>query len=227
MFLLERAPVNSSTAQRQSLRTIAQDILRIILAMWSRRDFMLDFQWQFIWVVSPLSPPLPPFAFIPSNSHNHPPTQIVEYGVPSGGVLCMELLRQARPFPLGPTSTHTTEPLPRAQIIQSLSVFLSCLEWIPTEIRNMHKLCDRMSNIIKRILDRVLSPPPVAASAPAAQGSETEQEGVGVCTNDGGWQPFSNGEMGAESYPGMLEWTDLLDWNQEVWMDVMEGSNVF
>ena len=58
LFLLERITSNGNPANRNSLLILAQDILDLILNMWSRRDFMVDFQWQFTWVVSlSLNPP--------------------------------------------------------------------------------------------------------------------------------------------------------------------------
>ena len=51
LFLIERIRSNRNPANRQSLLLLAQDIVDIILKMWSRRDFMVDFQWQFTWVV--------------------------------------------------------------------------------------------------------------------------------------------------------------------------------
>lgn len=52
LYLLERIPTNSSIpSQRKTLLSIAQNMLHEILAMWSRRDFMVEFQWQFVCVV--------------------------------------------------------------------------------------------------------------------------------------------------------------------------------
>jgi hypothetical protein len=77
---------------------------------------------------------------------------IMAYGVPSSGVICVELLRQMR----SPRSTHLR--LPRSEVIQNLSLLVGFLDWVRPTAAN-RELCGRMSAIIRRILDKVLEPP--------------------------------------------------------------------
>ena len=72
------------------------------------------------------------------------------YGVPSAGVLCVELLKALK-------SPDLERPvIPRAEVIRKLSIFVSCLEWArpPDET---YTLCGHMHKIISHIMDQVLS----------------------------------------------------------------------
>ena len=72
------------------------------------------------------------------------------YGVPSAGVLCVELLKASKL----PGSDRPI--IPRAEVIQKLSVFVSCLEWARPS-GETYTLCGHMHKIISHIMDQVLS----------------------------------------------------------------------
>jgi hypothetical protein len=74
------------------------------------------------------------------------------YGIPSSGLICVELLKQMKE----PRARHII--MPRSEVIQNLSMLVGFLEWVRPTAAN-HELCGRMSVIIKRILDQVLDPP--------------------------------------------------------------------
>lgn len=77
---------------------------------------------------------------------------VVLYGLPASGVLALELLQQTQ------NRTQMTKEFPRSEVIQNLSVFVSCLGWIHNEGDGNYHLCIQARNMIQRILDRVLSP---------------------------------------------------------------------
>ena len=77
---------------------------------------------------------------------------VVLYGLPAAGVLALELLQQTQ------NRAQTTKDFPRSEVIQNLSVFVSCLGWIHNEADGNYHLCIQARNMTQRILDRVLSP---------------------------------------------------------------------
>jgi hypothetical protein len=69
-------------------------------------------------------------------------------------VLAVELLRQHY-------QGVYDESLPsRSETIQDLSVFISCLEWVARLGIGNHVACSEARGILKRIMDRILLPPP-------------------------------------------------------------------
>ena len=77
---------------------------------------------------------------------------VVLYGLPASGVLALELLQQTQ------NRAQMTKDFPRSEVIQNLSVFISCLGWIHVDGDGNYHLCLQARNMIQRILDRVLSP---------------------------------------------------------------------
>ena len=142
----------------------------------------------------------------------------------------MELLRQMRQPSPGPCpSTVNVKPLiSRAQTIQTLSLFISCLEWVSSEVVGMSTFHNRMCNIIKRILDRVLTPVVVdASSGPSVrQPEEQEESAMGASSLGFGLESLATTVTGVEGrLTDLLDWPECLDWDQESWMEVLEGSN--
>lgn len=72
------------------------------------------------------------------------------YGVPSAGVLCLELIKQFK--------SSSPLRLPRSETVQNLSLFAAFLDWIPPAGGN-YQLCQRVKTIIARVLDEVLDGP--------------------------------------------------------------------
>ncbi len=81
--------------------------------------------------------------------------QALTYGVPSSGVLLLELLHQShKPGP------HNVV-LPRAELVRNLSVFISMLSWIARPGHGNYRTCKEAEKNLSRILDQVLDPQPV------------------------------------------------------------------
>lgn len=85
---------------------------------------------------------------------------VVLYGLPASGVLALELLQQSQ------NRAQMTKDFPRSEVIQNLSVFVSCLGWVHMEGDGNYHLCIQARNMIQRILDRVLSPEATYSSHP-------------------------------------------------------------
>ncbi|CAG7917568.1 unnamed protein product [Penicillium olsonii] len=80
---------------------------------------------------------------------------VLTFGVPSASVLLLELLRQSsEPGP------HAV-PLPRAELIRNLSVFVSFLSWVAVPGHGNYKTCKQAEKKLARILDQILDPQPV------------------------------------------------------------------
>jgi hypothetical protein len=147
----------------------------------------------------------------------------------------MELLQRMRHSSASPSpSTGIPTPLvPRSQMIQSLSLLTSCLDWVSSEVVGLSKYYDRMCNIVKRILDRVLTPvvagdtssaPLSRQRVPPSPAEEQQDSGTGASQVSG--MDSANTGTAIEGLTDILEWPDFsLDWNQESWMEVLEGSN--
>ena len=91
--------------------------------------------------------------------------------------------------------------LPFSELVQTLSVFKSCLEWVQP-VEGNFELCNRMQKIIGQILDRVLSPPP-----PPPLIAE------GRLPDDQPDLDFSNTILPEEG-SDFLEWLDTVDWQK-------------
>jgi len=73
-------------------------------------------------------------------------------GILSAAILSIELLKQSK-FP-----QEWPLILRRSEVIQNLSMFIGCLEWVRPSESN-HTLCVCMRKVIERILDQVLELP--------------------------------------------------------------------
>lgn len=117
------------------------------------------------------------------------------YGMPSIGVLCVELLRQAR-------EPEEQEPkLPRSEIVQNLSLMIGFLNWVKPTAGN-YKLCRRMSQVIKRVLDQFFD-----------TNVEKTQDKQDLLTPD-----FSTDDWPIEGLDD-LEWLNSIDWTQGPYID--------
>lgn len=79
---------------------------------------------------------------------------ITNYGIASASTLSVDLYHQVNGNPPRPTSPH------RSKTIQDLSLFVAALEWV-SELEGNYSLCQRVSKLLRHILDRVLAPPAV------------------------------------------------------------------
>lgn len=83
------------------------------------------------------------------------------YGIPAASSLAIDLWLQTLTPHSNPPSAH------RANVIQNLSLFGACLEWVGPEEGN-YILCARVAKMIQNILERALAPnpdPPMAAAS--------------------------------------------------------------
>ncbi|KAK0253201.1 hypothetical protein LTS09_011618 [Friedmanniomyces endolithicus] len=77
--------------------------------------------------------------------------QFTVHGLPTAGVLAIELLKQEQ------SRQYTPHLLPRSETIQDLSVFVSALATVAPGEGNYY-ICDQGRRALKRVLDQILSP---------------------------------------------------------------------
>jgi hypothetical protein len=73
------------------------------------------------------------------------------YGMPSTGILCTELLKQTK------QPNEVDVRMPVSEVVQNLSLMIGFVDWT-RPIGGNYKLCRRMSQVIKRVLDQVFTP---------------------------------------------------------------------
>ena len=180
-FLLDRLPDAASGQDRQDLLDTAKQMLDRVLVLSENRDRLADFTVGFAWAIA----------------------AIAYTGIPSAGVLAIELLEQSR-YP-----HDYTLKFPRSEVIQNLSIFIGCLNWVqPTE--GNYTLCVRMRKVIRRILDQVLEPN-IALNLILGTSSATEQQGLPDID--------MSSVMGSTDDPEFLEWLNSVDWTRGPWVD--------
>ena len=108
---------------------------------------------------------------------------IISYGLPSAGVLALELLRQSRPqksqSAVYPSVAAPVDfVFPRSAVIQKLSVLVSCLGWAAVPGDGNYSICRQAQQMLSRILDSVLSAPPapVVQQPPPAPSHQQQQQ---------------------------------------------------
>lgn len=120
------------------------------------------------------------------------------YGIPSSGVLALELLKQLK-------APHGVHPrLPRSEVVQNLSVLVRFLDWVSPNAAN-YALCGRMCKMIKDILDRVLDHH-ATETLPAPE----------VFTN----QVFQMDFGAFDTFDNNMDWLDTMDWARGPWIDI-------
>ncbi|GAM37299.1 C6 transcription factor [Talaromyces pinophilus] len=118
------------------------------------------------------------------------------YGLPSAGVLAIELLRQCQ-------STQPDPTFPRSEIIQNLSRFAGDLEYAIVREAGNYEICQQARKLIRSILDRVLSAPQASLIPARAEVSSMPIEWLG---SDDIW-------LNQDSE--FMRWINNFDWNQE------------
>ncbi len=153
------------------------------MMFWMKRDQLMRFSHVFDWIVSNLC------ALLLYSCTDV--RQITYYGIPSAGVICIELLKDAcRKSPIR---------FSRSNGIQKLTLFIAFLEWVrPTD--GNYTLAQRLKKVIRRVLDHVLEPTP----------KEVRGEG-GQFPFDPMLPPFDE--------VNDLDWLNTIDWTQGSWMD--------
>ena len=115
--------------------------------------------------------------------------QITCYGIPSIGVICVELLRQAA----GQNALQFSRP----DAVQKLTMFTSFLDWV----RPTGPLVEKLKTVIRKTLDHVLDPA-------AAQKDAAARDGYMDIPIDPMLAPF-----------GEMDWLNTIDWMQGSCMD--------
>ncbi|KAF7942510.1 hypothetical protein EAE99_000560 [Botrytis elliptica] len=180
-FILEQVFVRKIKGDRQPLLDISRQLLALTVSMWTSKDRFLTYYSDYDWV-------------------------IMCYGIPSAGVICVELIKE-----MENPAAQPTYYLPRSEVIQNLSLLVGFLDWVRPTAAN-HELCGRMRQIVKRTLDKILDPPKIA-NTPKASTSTT------VPLSDLNVEPIAMDD---------LDWLDTIDWAKGPFMDLrMEGYNEF
>lgn len=181
-FLLQRTL--SKKVHRGSMRpnvtllSVCSEIFRVVVMMVNHKDYFRDFQIDFVQILA-------------------------MHGIPAAAVLAVELLHQERSFA---SSSAEIFPLHRSDIIQSLSVFVSCLGTIRQDA-NVYQSCDRGRIFLKKILDLILGP------GAAARGSEqSEDERPADPT-------LGRALFETEDDDDFMRWLDDVHWDQQTWIN--------
>ena len=114
--------------------------------------------------------------------------QMVYFGVPSAAALSVELFKQWK----SPQASQLY--LPRSEVIQNLSIFAGCMNWVRPMEAN-HALLSRTRKVITRILDQVLASPPAQGFLSDANLPDIELSSI----------------MPADD-PDFLDWLNNVDW---------------
>ena len=110
---------------------------------------------------------------------------IAKFGLPTAGVLGLELLRQSRSTS---RSTMTSSlPLPRSEIIQNLSNLVAQIKSTVHPKDGNYAICVQARKVIQRILDQVLSPPVPAGANDFESGQYLEATSTEVPMNQLEW----------------------------------------
>lgn len=123
-------------------------------------------------------------------------------GLPAAGILAVELLRQEQ------TRQYAPDILPRSEIIQDLSVFVSALAAVEPGDGNF-SICDQGRRALKRVLDQILSPSPLAPSLGSGEAHFYEDSSM--------YLPIGND---AE----FLQWLDHAEWDKGIWIDPLVSA---
>lgn len=181
-YLLERLPNDETQRSKQALINTAAEMLNRFMILMTIRGKLADYLYDFAWA-------------------------IIYFGLPSAGVLSIELLKQSQ-YP-----QRYGLSLPRSEVIQNLSTFIFCLGTIgPAD--GTYTICSRMRRVINRILNRVLEPLPII-----------QANDVAPSTTDISNQPISDNDirsmMEPIEDPEFIDWLNSVDWRQGPWADML------
>ncbi|PQE15132.1 fungal specific transcription factor protein [Rutstroemia sp. NJR-2017a BVV2] len=171
-FLIEQAFVKRAKGDHQRLLDVARQLLAMTVSIWTAKDHFLSYFSDNDWV-------------------------IMCYGIPSAGVICVELLNQME----APHLPHSY--LPRSEVIQNLSLLVGFLDWVRPNAPNAG-LCGRMLQIVRRTLDKILDGPAPSSAPPRANNA------VSTSTTD-----TEYGSMQLDD----LDWLNTIDWTTGPFVD--------
>ena len=160
-FLLQRAMVRKLQISNQKLLDVARGLLMQTLNLVEQAPKIGRFVCDVPWIVREQSS-----CDLLGTLLIHP--KIAKYGLPTAGVLGLELLRQSRTKPRSATAVPLS--LPRSEVIQNLSNIVAQVKSSVQPEDGNYALCLQARKVIQRILDQVLQPESYAASdAPRGQ----------------------------------------------------------
>ncbi|KAF7959513.1 hypothetical protein EAE96_001129 [Botrytis aclada] len=180
-FILEQVFVRKVKGDKQPLLDISRQLLALTVSMWTSKDRFPTYYSDYDWI-------------------------IMCYGIPSAGVICVELIKE-----MENPAAQPAYYLPRSEVIQTLSLLVGFLDWVRPTAAN-HELCGRMRQIVKRTLDKILDPPKITNTPKASTSSA-------VPISNLNFEPMVMDD---------LDWLDTIDWAKGPFMDLrMEGYNEF
>ncbi|KAI7189735.1 hypothetical protein KC316_g5281 [Hortaea werneckii] len=168
-FLMHRALLNRKIGDYRELIPIARRILKLVLLAHARRDCFRDLQGDLMYLLA-------------------------LHGLPTAGVLAIELLKQEQ------LRQYTPDILPRSETIQDLSVFISALSSVGPGEGN-YRVCKQGHRALKRILDQILSPHMPAMAANEQQPAFDDMNLYFPTGNDADF----------------LQWLENVDWDKGLW----------
>lgn len=178
-FLLQRTLIKKVGADSSKLLAISKEIFQFMLQVINYREVFKDFQVDFVQLLT-------------------------MNGIPSAAVIAVELLHQEQD-PSSPSAL--TNPLPRSDTIQQLSVFVACLGTIQPW-SNGYMSCDRGRKFLKKILDTILDPAP---SRQVSNQSIADGLGDDPSLTSPLFQTGSDGDF--------MRWLESMEWEQDAWMN--------
>jgi hypothetical protein len=174
---LSRKVDTGATTPNINLLSVCSEIFSFIVLLVSNKDHFRDFQVDFVQILA-------------------------KHGIPTSAVLAVELLHQER----HPGSASALAyPIHRSEMIQSLSVFVSCLGTVRPDASGFQS-CNRGRNFLKRILDMILGPGPAAVQSPRVV-EDTNDPMCGAPL----LQPGSDCDF--------VKWLDGMEWDQDSWIN--------
>lgn len=171
--------------------------------------------------------------------------EILSYGIPCAGILCLELLRASNLAPPMLATESLPSPTPvqlsRSEVVQTLTMFIAFLNWIrPTD--NNVQLCGKFKKVVKRIIDTAIDAPrPTYTPAPQSQQTQNQYEhqpfGQVQSSTNNQFQPQSSQHPDSlvgtdfmnEFDPAImamddLDWLNTVDWTQGDWLELSQQN---
>ncbi len=139
------------------------------------------------------------------------PWLIALYGLPSAGILALELLHQSRY-----RSQPATIDFPRSEIIQNLSNLVSSIDFIVRPTNGNYGICGQAKKMLQAILDTVLS---TEYDQPAVDEDNEAPKPIDAFVGEG-----IDDQMWLNTNLDMDFWTSLEDHPLLVWPDMTENS---
>ena len=173
MFLVQRTLIKKVGADSAKLLSVCQDMFHLVMDLTNHRDVFRDFHIDYVQI-------------------------LCMSGIPAAAVVAVELLKQEQDAEF---ASAMTSPLPRSETIQNLSVFVAALASVRPE-SNGWPSCVRGRKFLKKILDTIPSPTPMA-------GTRSNSNIEGLAGADPCMPVFQ-----ATNDVDFMRWLETMDWEQ-------------